>query len=71
VVDLILSGMGANMDDKEIKKIAGVKHVISSEVDLDNLKGTCKGTGRIKIRLNDGEDTEMIRQRFTNKNIVV
>lgn len=70
-MDLILSGMGANMDDKEIKKIAGVKHVISSEVDLDNLKGTCKGTGRIKIRLNDGEDTEMIRQRFTNKNIVV
>jgi hypothetical protein len=40
-------------------------------VDLDNLKGTCTGTGRIKIRLNEGEDPEAIKQRFINKNILV
>lgn len=61
VIDLILSGMGENMDVTAIKKIAKVKHVISANVDTDNLKGTCKGTGRISIRLNDGEDKETIR----------
>lgn len=59
------------MDQAALKKIANVKHVISADVDLDNLKGTCTGTGRIKIRLNEGEDPESIRQRFVNKDILV
>lgn len=66
-MDLILSGMTANIDEMEVRKIANVKHVISTQVDLDNLKGTCTGTGRIKIRLNEGEDPESIKQRFINK----
>lgn len=63
--------MGENMDVQAIKKIAGAKHIVNSQVDLDNLKGTCKGTGRIAIRLNDGESTEMIRQRFIKEGILV
>lgn len=59
------------MDEAELKKIANVKHIISSVVDVDNFKGTCTGTGRIKIRLNEGEDPEMIRQRFVNKEVLV
>jgi len=61
VIDLILSGMGEDMNVAAIKKIAKVKHVISANVDTDQIKGTCKGTGRISIRLNDGEDKESIR----------
>lgn len=71
VIDLVLSGLKSNIDEIEVKKIANVKHVISSQVDLDNLKGTCTGTGRIKIRLNEGEDPEAIKQRFISKNILV
>lgn len=62
--------MTENMDTQEVKKISGVKHIISADVDIDNLKGTCRGTGRIKIRLNDDEDPEQVRQRFLKKNIL-
>jgi hypothetical protein len=35
------------------------------------VKGTCTGTGRLQVRLNEGEDPETIRQRFVNKDILV
>jgi len=71
VVDFILSGLKPTCDEYELKKLAKVKHIISSELDVDNLRGTCKGTGRIKIRLNKGEDREDIRQNFTRMGVVV
>jgi hypothetical protein len=71
VVDFVLSGLQSNIDEIEVKKIANVKHVVSTQIDVDNLKGTCVGTGRIKIRLNEGEDPEAIKQRFISKNILV
>jgi hypothetical protein len=67
----VLSGLNEDVKPADLKKLAGVKHVVSSEVDCDNLKGTCKGTGRIKIRLNDGEDPETIRQRYVKEGILV
>lgn len=48
------------MDARELKKASGAKHVISSTVDEDNMKGVCLGTGRIKIRLNQGETLDSI-----------
>lgn len=55
VIELDLSGLGANVDAQEVRKMAGVRHVISSTVDEDNMKGTCTGTGKVKVRLNHGE----------------
>ena len=49
------------MDEKEMKRISGAKHIISADIELDALKGICKGNGRIKIRLNEDEDKETIR----------
>lgn len=71
VIDFVLTGLQSNIQEADLKRIAGVKHVISSEVELDALKGTCRGGGRIKIRLNEGEDPETIRQNFTNKGVLV
>lgn len=71
MIDLILNGLPAETMQGDLKKIAAVKHVISSEIDVDNLKGTCRGSGRIKIRLNAGEEPETIRQNFINRGIVV
>ncbi len=71
VVDFVLSGIGASVDETQVRKISGAKHVISTNVDLDNVKGTCTGGGRIKIRLNEGETPEDIRQRYISQNIVV
>ena len=61
IIDIHLQDLPPNMDEKELKRISGAKHVISAEIDLDALKGTCRGNGRIKIRLNDDEDKESIR----------
>ena len=71
VIDLVLNGLSPDTMQSDLKRIAAVKHVISSEIDVDNLKGTCRGSGRIKIRLNAGEDPETIRQNFINKGVVV
>ena len=64
VVDFILNGLNRNVDEIEIKKIANVKHVISSEVDIDTIRNTCSGTGRIKIRLNEGENKYDVMNNF-------
>ena len=55
LIDLTVQGLPEHMDARELKKISGAKHVISATVDEDKLKGTCLGTGRIQIRLNQGE----------------
>lgn len=47
-----------------MKKIAGVKHVISSVIETDSIKNTCTGAGRIKMRLQAEEDPEMIKLNF-------
>lgn len=46
------------MQSEDLKKLSGVKHVISADVDHDALKGVCTGTGRIKMRLTAEEDAE-------------
>jgi hypothetical protein len=49
-------------DEISLKKLANAKHIIQSEVKQDNLKGTCTGEGRLKIRLNEGESKNQIKQ---------
>lgn len=55
VLDFDITNLPENADEIMVKKQANVKHVISTEVQYDNMKGVCKGEGRIKIRLNEGE----------------
>lgn len=47
VVDLNIYDLPEHMDAKELKRMSGARHVISSTVDEDRLKGICLGTGRI------------------------
>jgi hypothetical protein len=71
VIDLHLSGLKISADEIEVKRAAGVKHVISTQVDVDEIKGICKGTGRIKIRLNEGESLDMVRANFRKVGMMV
>ena len=57
-------GLPKDFDDARVKEVANVKHVISSEINYDNFLGHCKGDGRVKIRLNEGETVEMVRANF-------
>lgn len=71
VYELSLSGLGANVNAQDIKKMAGVKHVIAASVVEDNMKGTCVGTGTVKVRLNHGETREQVELNFTKNGVAV
>ena len=71
VYELSLSGLGSNMNAQDIKKMAGVKHVIAASVVEDNMKGTCVGTGTVKVRLNHGETREQVELNFTKNGVAV
>ena len=53
-----MSNLKEDTQADNLKRISGSRHVISAVVDEDNMLGTCKGTGRIQIRLNNGETVE-------------
>jgi len=52
------------ISEQNLRKISGSKHVISAHVDVDNLSGSCKGSGRIQIRLNNGESADKVKLNF-------
>jgi hypothetical protein len=64
VIDLDLEGLPKNCDETQVKKLANVKHVISTDLEFDNFKGECKGNGRVKIRLNEGETFEQVKANY-------
>ena len=71
VVDLSLKGLPENCEVNQLKAVSGSKHVISAVVDEDNMKGTCTGTGRIKLRLNHGESVDQVMMNFAQMGIQV
>jgi len=71
VIEFTLSGLGTAVDAREVKKMAGARHVVSATVDEDNMKGTCLGTGKVSVRLNQGETREQIELNFTKNGIAV
>ena len=54
-----------------MKRAAGVKHVISSDVTIDNFTGQCKGDGRLKVRLSAGETEAMVKANLARAGIMV
>ena len=71
VLDFDLSGLPESADEITVKKQANVKHVISTELQYDNMKGICRGEGRIKVRLNEGETEEQIVNNFKAAGYIV
>lgn len=71
VIDLQLSGLPTNTDNITVKKMSGARHVIQVKLDEDRMKGTCKGTGRMQIRLNQNQNLEDIKANFAIKGINV
>lgn len=68
---MVVSNLKPDAQADTLKKIAGSKHVVNAVVDEDNMLGTCKGTGRIQIRLNNGETTEQVKLNFLREGIIV
>lgn len=70
-MDLKISRLPQSTQVSNLKEISGSKHIINAAVDFDNLKGTCKGTGRIQIRLNHGETADQVKLNFLRKGYIV
>lgn len=64
IVDIDLRGLPSDCTEKHVRQLSMAKHVISAEVDEDAIRGICRGTGRIKVRLNQGETLEQIQSNF-------
>lgn len=60
-LDLKLNSLPAGCHADDLKKAAGVKHVIGAEVTIDNFTGKCKGDGRLRVRLSAGETEESVK----------
>lgn len=71
VLDLELKNLSPNADLIGVKKMSGARHVISTALDEDNMKGICLGTGRIQIRLNRDENFEDIELNFARNGVMV
>lgn len=52
------------MTQDKLKSIIGVKHVVGVETDIDNIKNTCTGTGRVKFRVGEGESAADVQTRL-------
>jgi len=64
IIDLHISNLPENIAADNLKKISGSKHVINATIDFDNLKGTCRGSGRVQLRLNNGETADQVKLNF-------
>ena len=71
VVDYDISGVPEHWTTSEVKKFAGVRHVVASEVHTNNVKGTCTGTGRIQIRLSAGETEKKVQNNYAKAGVYI
>ena len=70
-VELFLSEIPENTDDIKVKKISGARHVVETTLKHDALRGTLTGEGHMRIRLQQGETADRIRQNLEKNGIGV
>lgn len=71
VVDLVIGNLPEHYKAENLKRVSGSKHVIGATVEEDNFRGICKGTGRIQIRLNNGESSDLVKLNFLKQGFSV
>ena len=45
----------------DLRRLAGARHIVDAIVDHDTIKNQCVGSGKIRVRLGEGEDLEQIK----------
>lgn len=59
-MDLVISGLPAEMRAEDLKKLVSAKHVVEAGVEHDTIRNVCTGTGRLRVRLGDGENIDQV-----------
>ena len=71
MIDLVIGNLPENSQAENLKRISGSKHVIGATVEVDNFRGVCNGTGRIQVRLNNGETADQLVLNFVKQGFQV
>lgn len=72
VVTIEVKGLRPSDDEFTIKNMCTGYHILSVETDFDNLKGTCKGTAKIKVReMPHDKSVDDLKLNFMQKGIDV
>ena len=66
-----MKGLPETVQPEDLKKISGVKHVISAIVDSDSIRNICTGTGRVKLRLAANEDLDTVKLQYVKAGYAV
>ena len=66
---LQLDHIPTNLSQDELKRKLGVNHLISLEVDTDNVKNVSTGKGKIAFRTNTQEDRAKLQQKLQDLGI--
>lgn len=61
VVEMIIHGLPQSAQSEDLKRISGIKHIIEATVEVDTIANMCTGTGKLKVRLGDGEDVDQLK----------
>ncbi|CAG9330602.1 unnamed protein product [Blepharisma stoltei] len=73
IVEYDLENLPRNITKEGIKKICSSVHVVSIQIDDDNITGTCKGNGKIVIRTstNAEKDLKRLQLDLADENIAL
>mmetsp|Transcript_23037 Transcript_23037/g.22781 ORF Transcript_23037/g.22781 Transcript_23037/m.22781 type:complete len:127 (+) Transcript_23037:853-1233(+) len=68
-----LENLPRNTTKESLKRICSSVHIVSIQIDTDNLTGFCKGTGKIMIRTsaNSEKDLQRLQLDLADEDIVL
>ena len=71
IIDLDIKNITPYMDQLDLKQISGAKHIISTEIGHNSMKGHNSGDARIKFRINEGDSYDQVLYNLKNKGFIV
>ena len=71
IIDLDIKNISPYMDQIDLKQISGAKHIISTEIGHNSMKGHNSGDARLKFRINQGDSFDQVLKNLKDKGFIV
>lgn len=71
IIDLDIKNISPYMDQQDLKQISGAKHIISTEIGHNSMKGHNSGDARFKFRINEGDSYDQVLKNLKDKGLIV
>jgi hypothetical protein len=69
IYEIAVEGIPINYSEDKFKDLMNGFHLVFIQLDLDNLSGLCKGTGKVKLRTNYYSDVTGLQARLAKLEI--